>query len=1359
MQGQGSGSRTESGSLGGLPANSTQEIVLFQVTSGGPVVGSLTTVWPGTPYTWSAAVSGTISGSTMSLTWTITPGSVNLPAGNTACGETESVSLSTSGTTTTATVPSYHPCGSGATTVNSYALTINGWQAIKQCATPNQGPCIGGGEPIDMAIGNVYDSVTDYQTAGPNKLSFTRYYSSFVPNLTYATSMANNWRTQYDRYLQLISSSQVVAEREDGQLLTFNLVSGVWTPATDVDMTLTNSGSTWTLTDHYDNVETYTASTSVAYLNSIKARNGYTLTLAYNGSNQLTTVTDSYSRQLGLTYTSGLLTQVTTPDSLVLTYGYNTGGTLLTSVSYNTSPATNQTYNYTNSSFPNALTSVTDEDSNTYLSWTYDSYGRGLTSQIGTGTNAKITTVTYNDSAGTRTLKNPLGLQDTYTIAALQSSNKAVQIVRTANGTVLGSTRSFLYDSNGYLASAKDWNGNTTTYVNDAHGDPTTIVEASGTTIARTTTIAYDPTFVHLPDTITTAGLTTGYTYDTNGNPLTKTLTDTSTQTIPYSTNGQTRTWNYTWSNFLPLTAKTPNGNTTTYTFDTTGALTNIQNALLQNTQISSHTGGGRPLVIVDPNSVTTTLTYSPRNWPLTSAVTTTGGVLTTTNTYDAAGNLTEVQKPDGSFLANTYDTAHRLTKVADSFGNSINYTLDALGDATATKYENPSSTVTRSTSATFDALGRKTKYTGGVTQNTLYGYDKNSNLTSLTNPINGQYTYTIDALNRWTREQVSSFGNINKTYDAHDRPLTVEDQTSKTTSYVYDGFGDAIQQASPDTGTAVYHYDTDANLTQKVDALSVTTNYTWDTLDRMLTTAYPASTSENVAYTYDQTGTGFAFGIGRLTSLTDAAGSLSRTYDERGNLITDKRVIGTSTLSTTYGYDAASRILSITYPDSAVLTYTRDAMGRITGASATPSGGSATTVASSIAYAPFGPWTTLTNGNSVVETPTIDADYRVTKLVDAGTATVQNITYTLNLADQPTLYTDSLTSSNTIQSIGYDATLRMTQFLPSGLTTRSMPYDDNANRTSYTGSATSYTLNSGTNQLATIVNGASTTTVTTNANGNITGFSPGFGAAAVTTLNYNNANRLSSVASSAGTLGTYLYDAFGHRLSKIAGTTTTLYQYDFSDTLLAEINGSVETDYLYINPDLGASTGLRPLAMLTGTTYTWLHDDHLGRPQVATNASQTVIWKSSYLPFGEVNATSGTATVNLRFPGQYYDAESGFNYNGMRDYVPVLGRYLEADPIGIEGGMNVYGYVGQNPMRDIDPTGKDTGELTDTPQQTPIPTDSNGQGQCQSSLESNCLALKNSILNTCIRLTPMKRMACYQAAVDTYDECMGGRS
>ncbi len=140
----------------------------------------------------------------------------------------------------------------------------------------------------------------------------------------------------------------------------------MWTPDTDVDVKLTNSGTTYTLTDSDDTVETYTVASGKGTLNSIALPNGYTQTLNYT-SGVLTSVSDSYSRSLSFTYTSGVLTGVTTPDSATLTYGYTTvaGQSLLTSVTYNTSPSTSQTYVYGNTELPFALTSITDENGNT----------------------------------------------------------------------------------------------------------------------------------------------------------------------------------------------------------------------------------------------------------------------------------------------------------------------------------------------------------------------------------------------------------------------------------------------------------------------------------------------------------------------------------------------------------------------------------------------------------------------------------------------------------------------------------------------------------------------------------------------------------------------------------------------------------------------------------------------------------------------------------------------------------------------------------------------------------------------------------------------------------------------------------
>ena len=90
--------------------------------------------------------------------------------------------------------------------------------------------------------------------------------------------------------------------------------------------------------------------------------------------------------------------------------------------------------------------------------------------------------------------------------------------------------------------------------------------------------------------------------------------------------------------------------------------------------------------------------------------------------------------------------------------------------------------------------------------------------------------------------------------------------------------------------------------------------------------------------------------------------------------------------------------------------------------------------------------------------------------------------------------------------------------------------------------------------------------------------------------------------------------------------------------------------------------------------------NDHLGAPQIITDDSGSVVWQAEYLPFGKVNISVAQIENNLRFPGQYFDAETGLHYNWNRYYDPETGRYIAADPIGLGGGINLYRYANANP-------------------------------------------------------------------------------
>ena len=100
--------------------------------------------------------------------------------------------------------------------------------------------------------------------------------------------------------------------------------------------------------------------------------------------------------------------------------------------------------------------------------------------------------------------------------------------------------------------------------------------------------------------------------------------------------------------------------------------------------------------------------------------------------------------------------------------------------------------------------------------------------------------------------------------------------------------------------------------------------------------------------------------------------------------------------------------------------------------------------------------------------------------------------------------------------------------------------------------------------------------------------------------------------------------------------------------------------------------------------------NDHLGTPQLMADHEGQVVWRADYDPFGAASVDAGSSTINQhRFPGQYADEETQLHYNYHRYYEPRSGRYITADPIGLIGGINLYGYVGGNPTNAIDPHGE----------------------------------------------------------------------
>jgi RHS repeat-associated protein len=190
----------------------------------------------------------------------------------------------------------------------------------------------------------------------------------------------------------------------------------------------------------------------------------------------------------------------------------------------------------------------------------------------------------------------------------------------------------------------------------------------------------------------------------------------------------------------------------------------------------------------------------------------------------------------------------------------------------------------------------------------------------------------------------------------------------------------------------------------------------------------------------------------------------------------------------------------------------------------------------------------------------------------------------------------------------------------------------------------------------------------------------------------YNQRGRMTSATVGSSSTN-YIYSALGQMIEKSGPGGSTYLMYDEAGHLLGEYSsgGALIEETVWM--------GDTPIATLQSngssiSTY-YVHTDQLNAPRVITQPStNTVAWRWDTDPFGTVTPNQnpsglGTFSYNLRFPGQYYQAETGLNYNYFRDYDPQTGRYLESDPIGLFGGSySTYAYANGNPISNFDPTG-----------------------------------------------------------------------
>ncbi len=202
-------------------------------------------------------------------------------------------------------------------------------------------------------------------------------------------------------------------------------------------------------------------------------------------------------------------------------------------------------------------------------------------------------------------------------------------------------------------------------------------------------------------------------------------------------------------------------------------------------------------------------------------------------------------------------------------------------------------------------------------------------------------------------------------------------------------------------------------------------------------------------------------------------------------------------------------------------------------------------------------------------------------------------------------------------------------------------------------------------------------------------------------TFEYDARQRLASISQSGVVQQTNAYNGKGERVSRSTATGTQNYAYDEAGHLLTDYNQiglaspSLQKEYIWLDD---RPVAFRAVAGSHNGETLHVHSDHLGTPRAITrpSSSNALIWAWDLrgFAFGEHAAdadsdSDGVAlTLNLRYPGQYFDQETGLHYNYLRDYEPGTGRYVEGDPIGLLGGISSYSYVRADPLGLVDPLG-----------------------------------------------------------------------
>ncbi|MBN7135125.1 hypothetical protein A7A76_10175 [Lysobacter enzymogenes] len=1067
-----------------------------------------------------------------------------------------------------------------------------------------------------------------------------------------------------------------------------------------------------------------------------RLEDGTSLTYAYDESRRLSTITHSSGRSLVFEYGPGgdnaPIAAIRSAGIALASYTYTAGGQVET-VTYPGGGI--RTYHYEDSRYPRFLTGVTGEDGQRYSTFAYDDKARVISSTHAGGADA--VTLAYPSTGGS-VVTDALGTATTYGVTATGAGNlpRKPNAFTDTRGTV---ARTYLDESVDFrrrLSSVTDRRGIQTQHAYSEANDPVTGQPARTRTVTQAVGLPEQRIGQSRTDIASNRVLLT-----VAGNRETRITRNARLQpssiAVRDTTTNEVRTTTYAYCEAVDVAApnsacptlgllKSVDGprsdvsDVVSYQYygsdDSTcasqpelctfrkGDLRRVVNALGQTTEILGYDPLGRPLSSVDANGVVTDLEYDARG--LLTATKVRGansGVETddqiTRIEYWPTQLVRKVTLPGGVYTQYAYDAAHRLTGITDNAGNKLTYILDNDGNRKQEDIKAGGTTLRKTLSRVYNALSQLEFLKDSAQNATGYRYDANGNPDRVTDALGRKTDNFYDPLNRLNRTLQDIDGLAVETklqYNALDQVTQVTDPKGLNTVYAYNGFGDRTKLTSPDTGVTDYTYNAAGLLATKKDANdAVAHRYTYDALNRPKAVFYTASGPADVEYDYDTApsvcATGETFAKGRLAAMRTEGTELKYCYDRFGRVVRKVQTVDSKSFVLRYAYNMAGQLYTTTYPDGTTVDYVRNAQGRIKEVGVRPYGGTRTVLLNNAAYEPFGPVTGWTYGNGRTLSRTYDLDYRPKTVFDPASGGL-SLGYGYNTVGELVELKDGLLSA-TQAKYDYDSLGRLTVTRDGASSTPldTYGYDKTGNRTSllHGGITDTYVYPANSHRLSSVAGVARGY----DAVGNTTSI----GGAAKEFV-YNANDRMQQVKQGGVVTMGYRYNAKGERVAATnggVGAVSVYTLYDEAGHWIGDYDGAgaaVQQAVWFDDAPVGLVVGNGVAQSLK-----YVQPDHLGAPRTVIDPVRNLAvwtWDAKSEAFGnsppnqDPDLDGTTLVFNMRFSGQRLDPISGLIYNYFRDYDPATGRYVQSDPIGMQGGLSTFAYTESTPLSSIDPFG-----------------------------------------------------------------------